>query len=137
MLKSPRDRNAVQPSTERRVAMLVFLLGLSLFAAALASKWLDQPVLLQVWVGTLITTPILAGWLIRRPDFGTSLFVATAYVLGDLTAIWAITLTIDVDPSSAVEAFTAILWTAAAPFAILVFAFVIFLTSRWRRRLER
>ena len=118
--------------------MLVFLLGLSLFAAALASEVLDERVLLSAWgVGTLITTPVLAGWLIRRPDFGSSLFVATAYVLGDLTAIWAITLTIDVDPSSAVEAFTAILWTAAAPFAILGFAFVIFLTSRWRRRLER
>ena len=45
----------------------------------------------------------------RRTDFTMALFVATAFVLGGLTAVWVITLGLDVDPSSSVEAFTAIL----------------------------
>ena len=49
------------------------------------------------------------GLLMRRTDFTMALFVATAFVLGGLTAVWVNTLGLDVDPSSSVQAFTAIL----------------------------
>ena len=110
MLKGPDLKDSAQLRGERKVVILVFPLGLSLFAGALVSEWLGKPVLLRGWfVGTLITTPILAGLLMRRTDFTMALFVATAFVLGGLTAVWVITLGLDVDPSSSVQAFTAIL----------------------------
>src|ERR671919_1628889 len=135
MPKSPDPKDSAQLRGERKVVILVFPLGLSLFAGALVSEWLGKPVLLRGWfVGTLITTPILAGLLMRRTDFTMALFVATAFVLGGLTAVWVITLGLDVDPSSSVEAFTAILWTAAAPFAVLAFALVILVISSGEAR---